>query len=74
MVFESMLSCLRESEMDTIEIALRKRLEVLISEGNLEQAELVEDAIDSLDKVSVCEESESTRGFSMMMRDRARYL
>ena len=56
MAFESMISCLRESELDTIEISLRKRLEVLISEGNIEQAELIEDAIESIDKVLVCEE------------------
>jgi len=54
MVFESMLSCLQESEMDAIEIALRKRRDVLISEGKTIQAGLVEDAIDSLDRVNVC--------------------
>ncbi len=75
MVYESMLNCLRESEMDTIEIALRKRMETLISEGNIEQAEAVEDAINSLDRVPVCEgERLSNIHFESMMRDRARYL
>ncbi len=75
MVYESMLSCLRESEMDTIEIALRKRMETLISEGNIEQAEAVEDTINSLDRVPVCEDERlDSLHFESMMRDRARYL
>ena len=75
MVDETTLKCLRESEIDTIEIALRKKAEDLVSEGELEQAESVESTISNLDKVPVCiEETERTRGFSMMMRDRARYV
>lgn len=69
------VSCLRESEVDTIEMSLRKRMEEHISAGDLEAADAVEDTIKNLDKVQVCdEESDKTRGFSMMMRDRARYL
>ena len=72
---EKVLNCLRESEIDTIEIALRKRMEEYISQGDIEQAEAVEDTISSLDKVPVCiDERLSVKGFASMMRERARYL
>jgi len=75
MVDESTINCLRESEVDTVEIALRKRMEDLISQGNIEQAEVVEDTISSLDRVPVCEgERLNHVHFESMMRDRARYL
>ena len=57
MVDERTLNCLRESEMDTIEIALRHRVEDLISNGDIEEAEVVEGVVKSLDGVSVCDES-----------------
>lgn len=74
---ERTLSCLRESEIDTIEIALRKRMEELISEGELEQAEAVENTINSLDKVSVCEEYPGAVGgrrfFETYSEEKSRY-
>lgn len=79
MVDEATLNCLRESEIDTIESSLKTKMEELISAGEIEQAEAVEDTINSLDHVSVCEgERLSTKNFTKhfesMMRDRARYL
>ena len=72
---ERIFNCLRESEIDTIELALRKRMEEYISQGDIEQAEAVEDTINSLDKVPICVgERLDTKGFASMMRDRARYL
>ena len=56
MVDERTLNCLRESEMDTIEIALRHRVESLISSGDIEEAEVVEGVVKSLDGVNVCDE------------------
>ena len=53
----NMLSCLHESEMDTIEIALRKRMEDSISAGNIKEAEIIEDTIKSLDDINVCDTS-----------------
>lgn len=51
-VDETTLNCLRESEIDTIGMALReKEDEDLISEGEIEQTEAIEDTINSLDKV-----------------------
>lgn len=75
MVDERTFSCLRESEVDTIESSLRTKMEELISAGEIEQAEAVEDTINSLDKVPVCEgERLDDIHFESMMRDRARYL
>lgn len=51
---ERTISCLRESEIDTIEIALKKRMEDLLSEGNIDEAEIIEDTIKSLDDIDVC--------------------
>lgn len=69
------LGCLLESEIDTIESSLRTKMEELISAGEIEQAEAVEDTMNSLDKVPVCEgERLSDKHFESMMRDRARYL
>ena len=56
MVDESTANCIRESEIDTIEIALRKRVEDLISSGDIKEAEIVEDTIKSLDDLNVCDE------------------
>ena len=56
MVDERTLNCLRESELDTIEIALRHRVEDSISSGNIKEAEIIEDVIKSLDGVNVCDE------------------
>lgn len=53
---ERTLSCLRESEIDTIEIALRHRVEDLISSGDVKEAEIIEDTIKSLDNIGVCDE------------------
>lgn len=69
-MFEGMAKCLKESDVDSIEIALKKRKAVLISEGDLETADRIEDVIRSLDHVTVCQEP--ARGFASMMRDRAR--
>ncbi len=72
---KKILNCLRESEMDTIESSLRTKVEELMSAGEIEQAEAVEDVINLLDKVPVCEgERLSDKHFESMMRDRARYL
>ena len=57
MVDERTLNCIRESEVDTMEIALRKRMENLLSEGDIETAEVVEATIESLDKINICDES-----------------
>lgn len=56
MVDEEILSCLRESEIDTIEIALKKRKEDFVSEGNIEAADLIDMTIKSLDNLNVCDE------------------
>jgi len=57
MIDERTLKCLSESDADTIEISLRKRMETLISEGNIETAEEVEDVIERLNSVQVCLDS-----------------
>ncbi len=49
-----MANCILESDVDTMEIALKKRMEELISEGRVEEAENVEDTIENLDNVPVC--------------------
>lgn len=82
MADERIISCLRESDIDTIEISLRQKMERLISSGDIEEAENVEETIKNLDRVPMCSEqreaiprlADRTRGFSMMMRDRARDL
>lgn len=75
MVDEATLNCLRESEIDTIESSLKTKMEELISAGEIEQAEAVEDTINSLDHVPVCVgERLDSLHFESMMRDRARYL
>lgn len=75
MVDENTISCLKESDLDTVEVALKKRVEELISQGKISEAEAVEDTLNTLDKVPVCEgERLDTKGFASMMRDRARYL
>ncbi len=51
------LGCLLESDIDTIESSLRTKMEELISAGEIEQAEAVEDTINSLDHVPVCDEN-----------------
>lgn len=56
MVDERTLNCIRESEIDTIEIALRHRVEDLISSGDIEEAEVVEGVVKSLDDINVCDE------------------
>lgn len=56
----NMLSCLQESELDTIEIALRKRMEDSIAAGNIKEAEIIEDVVKSLDNVNVCNVSAKT--------------
>lgn len=48
--------CMLESDTDTIEIALRKRKEELLSVGDIEAADNIESAIRNLDEVSICEE------------------
>ena len=50
------VGCVLESEIDTMEIALRKRRDELISSGNIEEADRVDITIESLDKIKVCEE------------------
>ncbi len=57
MVDENTVNCLREAEIDTIEIALRKRMEEHLSNGDIETAELIEETVKSLDKINVCDES-----------------
>lgn len=54
MLSQKIVSCIRESQVDTIEVALKKRIEDLISEGDIEQAEAVEDTINDLDMIPVC--------------------
>lgn len=49
-----MANCILESDVDTMEIALRRRMEDLISEGRVDEAESVEDTLGNLDNVSVC--------------------
>jgi len=56
MVDDTTLNCIRESEIDTIEIALRHRVEDLISSGDIEEAEVVEGVVKSLDDINVCDE------------------
>ncbi len=53
---KEMSSCMAEANIDTAEIALRRRLEDLLSQGDLEGAEKVEEALENLDNVPVCEE------------------
>lgn len=48
--------CLLEAEKEGIELSLRKRMEQLISEGDIESAESVEDNLKALDRVRECEE------------------
>lgn len=57
MVDDRTLNCIRESEVDTIEIALNRRMEDLLSEGDVHTAEIIEETIKSLDKVNICDES-----------------
>lgn len=51
---EDTTNCILENEIDTIEDALRKKLDEHISKGDLEQADATEEAIRDLDKISVC--------------------
>ncbi len=60
MVDEKILNCIRESEIDTIEIALKKRKEDLISEGDVEAADLIDMTLKSLDNLNVCDEPRMT--------------
>ncbi len=60
MVDKATLNCLRESEIDTIEIALKKRMDMLISEGDTESADLIDMTIKSLDNLNVCDEPRMT--------------
>lgn len=48
--------CLLEAEKEGIELSLRMRKEQLISEGDIESADAVEDNINSLKRVRECEE------------------
>lgn len=48
--------CVLESDLDTMELALRKQIENYISQGDLIAAETVEEAMKSLDRVPVCME------------------
>lgn len=78
MVDEATLNCLRESEIDTIESSLKTKMEELISAGEIEQAEAVEDTINSLDHVSVCKEYQGAVGgkrfFETYGGEKSRYL
>lgn len=56
MADEKTLNCIRESEIDTIEVALRRRVKDLISSGDIKEAEIIEDTIKSLDNINVCDE------------------
>lgn len=55
MVSKEKIGCLLESEADTIEIALRRRMENLISAGDIESAESVESTIGSLSRIPLCD-------------------
>lgn len=48
--------CLLEAEKEGIELSLRMRKEQLISEGDIESADAVEDNITSLKRIRECEE------------------
>lgn len=82
MVDKRIFGCLRESDIDTIEISLRQKMERLISSGDIEEAENVEETIKNLDRVPMCLEqreaiprlADRTKGFAMTIRDRARNL
>ncbi len=54
-VSEPLNVCIVESDIDTMEIALRRRMENLISEGDFEGADKIGDTIRNLDKLAVCE-------------------
>ncbi len=54
---EEMIDCMTEAELDAIEITLRRRMEDLLSQGEIEKAERIEDKIESLDHVDLCTES-----------------
>lgn len=47
-------SCLLESEIDTIELELRKRKEQLLYSGDIRGADSMQDSIESLDNIPVC--------------------
>lgn len=56
-----MIDCMTEAGLDTIEIRLRRRMEDLLSEGKIEAAEDVEEAIKHLDTVPLCELSDTDK-------------
>lgn len=49
-------SCILESDIDTMEISLRRRMEDLISRGEIDEADKVSDTLSNLDNMNVCEE------------------
>lgn len=50
----TIIGCLSESHIDTMEASLRARLEEHLSKGNIDEAESVEDTINILDDIPVC--------------------
>ena len=48
-------SCILESDVDTMEISLRRRMEDLISQGDIEGADKIDNTIKNLDKINICE-------------------
>ena len=54
---KDMIDCMTEAGLDTVEIRLRRRMEDLLSEGNIEGAERIEEKIKSLDNIDLCAES-----------------
>ncbi len=53
-IISDIISCMTEAELDTIEIRLRRKMEDMLSEGKIVEAENIEEAIKSLDDVSLC--------------------
>ena len=50
------ISCLTEAELDTYEIHTRRKMEDLLSEGKIAEAEVLKEVIEGLDHVNVCAE------------------
>lgn len=52
------IGCMLESDTDTLEIKFRKLKERAISEGDIQSADELDDAIKQLDHVPICEEDD----------------
>jgi hypothetical protein len=72
MTHKNLISCLRESQLDTIEVALRKEVEDLVSEGKFDQAEIIEEKIESLNYIPVCNTEDEGEDFRKSMPEFSR--